>query len=659
MLFKSRKSQVSIFILIGLALFALLSLTIYFALSTQVIVDTQAIRRTPTSFRDYVEICMEEVSRIAIFNLGYQGGYIEVPQIIRADSDAFLKLESRGIFGIPAWYYRGRFRIPLLSDMELEISSVVEERLRICLDEFSGFRENYEVTEKGVLDVKTTISDDFVFVEAYYDIDVMAKSTGQIESYEIFTARHNVKLGKMHELGTRIVTSEVKNTNFEFALFDLMALNPNIPFTDMSFSIQPKEWKVADVQREIQEMIFYNFQNVRFKGTDYTPFQQSENFYEQFRGFNLVDYERGNIPSGKPDDAYHYFNLFFDPSDLPENYDKRYLDFSDIKVSTMYNPRDNFNVRIRPSTAGIMRTSMATFPGTSIPFPIQVGHFTYDINFIMEINLYDDTAFEGDGYVLRFGLPVVIKSNMPDKQTQGFHEIFEPSQFDNLCDDLEGSYRIQVIGLEYGMMDVPLNDVQLSYDCISFGCKLGTTRGESATFMLTTGLPSSCSGGFISAAKEGYLPAKKQHLGEEDIVIELKKLEVFGVDLVIRKSSDLTSSRSLGPGEYAIVKLLPKSVGEQSFVLINHTSEEFVELLADDGEYLVDVLLVDENNDRIIGGYKGIFVYEYADTFMKNNLVIDVVEYYPIPAPFTAETQFKIMEYIESGSYEQIEPRFR
>ena len=663
MLINLKKAQITIFILLGLALFAIVSLSIYFSMSTQTISETQAFRRTPTSFRDYVEICLEEVSRTALLNVGFQGGYIELPFSMRMDSDSFLRYDSQGFFGVPAWFYKGSFRIPSLTDIELEISSVVERDLNICLDEFSGFRESYDVIEKSPLFVVTTISDDAVFVEAEYEIDVISRSSDQTESFSVFTHNHDVKLGTIHELAKRIVHSEVENTNFENAMIDLIAANPDIPLTHMSFSAKPESWYVENIIREIELMIFYNMQLVRFRGTNHPPFEAPNSEYEKFRGLTVLDLRQDRIPEGRPYDAYEYFNLFFDPNDLPDDYDAREISFSDIGAAVKYHPNRNLNVNVNPSTAGVMRTNMARFPGTPIPFPVQVGHFTYDVNYMVEINLFDENAFSGNGYLFRFALPVSVKSNEPNKEYQGFSLSSAPSQFTDPCDETEGLYTIQVTGMKGGMTDIVLDGVDVSYDCIIFGCYLGSTAAEQGTYMLSTGLPSACSGGFINLEKEGYLSARQQHLGNDEIIIEMQKVEEFDVIVDVRHRDHLFLAEPLRESLTAILRVTPEKYGEEQVFVFDASAEpQKITLLADNGKYLIDLLLIediDDDTDWIIGGYKGVFEYDYSDTFLRNELVVSAVEV-PIVIPFTPERQFEVMEFIEQGSYlEEVKPRFR
>ncbi|MFP4656531.1 MAG: hypothetical protein ACLFNK_03040 [Candidatus Woesearchaeota archaeon] len=659
--YSSRKSQVSIFIIAGMVVLSLIGIAIYFATATQQVVDTQTFRKTPTSFRDYVEICMEDTTESALNNIGFQGGYLELPYYIRANDDAFISLGSRDEFGIPSWYFKGESRVPTIEGMEREISGYVEDNIHSCLYDFEGFSE-YNVTEREPIDVDTVISDDKVSVEAYYPIDVSAEKASQTDYYEDFHADVRVKLGRMHELGKRIVHSEARNTNFEMELFNQMSAHPDIPITHQSFSARQERWSVDEIREEINLLIFYNLQRVRFKGTDYPDFDLPEDEYERFEGHDALDVKEGNIPEDVPADSYDYFNLFFDPNELPEDYDMdSEMSFEDIAAIVKYYPDDYLSVNIRPSSAGMISTNMLRLPNLGIPFPIQMGHFTYDVDFLVEINLVDEDAFQGDGYVFRFALPVSIKSNLPDKEADSFTLESEPVQFEDPCDDVTGEYTIEVLGRVGGYTNNPLRGAEISYDCLQFGCKLGETRAEAGTYRLTTGIPSSCSGGFINVEKEGYLPVREQHVQDQkDIQIDMKKLETYTVDVEKRRSNALSSAQPIGDDEVVVGTLDPADHDEViAFEFVPGEPLPEIELIEDGAEYEVDLLLIDRDGS-VTGGYKGDFEYDYMDATGRNKIVFSVAELSPTPLPVDKpENQMEIFEYIESDKYqEEAHPRF-
>ena len=658
----TKKSQITIFLIAGLVIFATAFLTIYLTTSVTPDFDSRIVTRTPTSFSDYIDVCIEETASQGIMNLGFQGGYMELPSYIRRDDDAFISFGSRREFGIPLWHYKGDNRIPDINDMEKELSAYVEDNVHACLDDFSGYHE-YNVTERAPINVSSTITLDDVSIDADYPVDVLAEGASQTEFYEDFFVTIPVMLGRMHELASRITYSEVWNNNFEMSLIDLMVANPNIPITEQSFSTSPLRWNLEDIAHEIDLMSFYNFQNVRFQGTDHPDFQEPIEDYEKFGGYDARDLIEDDLPSSAPEDAYEYFNLFFDPNDLPDGMDvDEDVSFSDIATAVKYYPSQNLDVHADPSSRGVLSTSMTNIPGTEIPFPIQLGHFTYDVDFPLEISLIDDGAFSDQrDFVFRFGLPVVVRSNEPDKEADSFTLSSAPVQFEDQCEDLEGEYEISVRGLHGGFDNVALHNADISYDCLQFGCHLGSTRAEGNTYRLTTGLPSSCTGGFLNVEKEGYVPERVQHTGDEQVTINLNKIDTYDVRINRRLSNNLGLTQPLEEGQSVVANIEPHDYDDiVGFEYSPGDEMPEVDLLADGGEYTIELFLMDDEHDFIIGGYKGNFSYDYMDAAGRNAIEFSAVQMQPLPVPFDATNQVEVMDFIERGDYiDEAAPVFR
>ncbi len=655
-----KKAQVTLFIALGLVIFILVSVSIYFMTSTKQVAETQTIRRTPTSFQDYIEICLEDTARQAVRNIGSRGGYLEIPYFIRNDRNAFIALDPKAVFGIPAWYYKGEFRIPTVSEMETEISGYVQENIGNCFESYDAYEKSYNVTERSGKEVTTSISKSTVFINLDYAVDVVAEKASQTGSYDAFTVTLPVKLGQMHELAKRITHSERLNANFENELIDLMSGHPDVPITQMDLSCFPEEWDVSAVRDTIKNLVYYNLQRVRFKGTRHASFEQDVSDYERYGGFNLMDMREGRLPDNVPDDSYEFFNLFFD-IEPPTSYRGEDYDFSSLRTAVKYYPDQNFNFIVRPSSGGRMRSSMAQFPGTDIPFCVQMSHFTYDVGFLIEIDIYDESAFGDEGFLFRFALPVNIKSNAAEKEDYLFNTLEAPAQFDDPCEDLEGEYRIKATGIEAGIDNMELKDVDLSYDCRAFGCYLGKTKAERGAYQLITGLPSTCSGGLINAEKDGYLPARIQHRGDaEDITIEMRKIRNFNTSIIIRPSSDLGQRRVLDNDEAVIVRMAPDDHDhEVNMIFDSETQTNLAELVVDEGDYRIEAYLYDEDSNNIYGGYIGNFTYSFADTGSRDRLELPIVRYAPTPLPFNDMAQLQVIQYIRDGSYvEALPPRF-
>lgn len=659
---RSRKGQLTAFIVVGLVIALGVFFTIYITTSSTTVVEEETLRRTPSSFEDYIESCINLVGREAVENLGYQGGFIYLPDFIKYDSSAFISLDPRNEFGMPSWYHKGEYIIPSLEEMEFEIERFVENNLDFCLNDYSGFTENFVITEKDAKVASARVADEDVLVLLNYPVDVSTGDDEQIQAYEKFQVTLPVKLGKMHELAKRIVYSEVENNYFEKAIIDLMSADPRIPLTGIEFSCTPKRWYASDVSDALKTSLYYDMPKVRFTGTDYPAFDADSKIYESVRGATLLDLREGKLEEKMPDDSYDYFNFFYDIDELPGNYVGEDMSFIDLKAGVKFNQDYLFDMNVRPSSSGLMQTHFANFPGTAISFMcLQNYHFVYDLDLLLEVDVFDQDAFDDDGYMFRFALPVNIRNNEPNKISPAKVRYDVPTFFENPCDELDGRYDIRATGMFSGFENFDLEDVEVSYDCIKAGCDLGTISADNGVYRLVSGLPKSCANGFINARKEGYLDARMQHTGNnQNIVIEMQKIKEFNIEIEKFKRYDLETPAPFKDDDYVVLRISPHDYEGDLIVEYTHDSENInMSLLEDRGEYFIDALLIDPEKNRITGGYRGNFTYEYVDTAGKDTLVIGIMDYTPLPAPFDAVAQAEVFTYIESGDYlDVIEPRF-
>lgn len=657
----TKKGQITVFIILGLFVLVFSLLFIYFRSSGTEISETQGIQRTPSSFEDYIETCLSYTAEDAIKILGSQGGYTVLPDFITRGERSFISLDANGVFGIPSWFNNGKYVIPPIPAMEKEIAYHVETNMDTCLAGFASFAENYEIVKKGDGNASVSISDENVLVLYDYPIEVTTKDDAQTQTFSKFQVNVPVQLGKMHELAKRIIYSENDNFFFEKEIVDLMSADGDIPITGIEFSCSPKTWFVNDVEQELKKDIYYNFPMIRFKGTGYSPFVEPEENYAPFAGKTLLDYRAGDIPKDKPSDAYEFFNLFFDPNELPDDYNPERMDFSGIGTGVKFYPDNYFAFRASPSAGTLMASQLANFPGTDIAFLcLQMNHFTYDVDFLLEVDLYDKKAFYDDGFMFRFAIPVTIKSNEPSKDAIGFSKrISTPRFFEDSCDDLTGTYDIRARGLFMGIDNLDLDKAEVDFDCIKFGCKLGVTHNDGGAYRLVTGLPSSCSNGFISVKRDGYLPAKIQYQEGTDITVDLKKVKDVEVKVIKHAADNLYATSELDEDDFVVLRITPYDYDDT--LIAQFTNEEptaSVSLVEDYGNYYIDAMLIDDENNRILGGYKGNFTYEYSDSAGKDVLELNIVEF-QTSLPFTAEKQMGIINYIDGDEYQSIvRPRF-
>jgi hypothetical protein len=645
----NKRGQVTLFIIIGVVLLIGLFITMQLRGESFKIDEKQTVEITPTGFQSYVEQCLSETSREALFKLGDLGGYLNVPEYISRDDRAVL---SMGGLKVPLWYFNGKNREPTLTSMEENLDYYISTNVEKCFNEFKDFEFKYSVDILGEPSVQTIIGDNDITFRLNYDVSLSTLSGNETTEYTDFVITQPVRLKQVFNLAKDIMDAENREFIFERATIDLMSINPNIPLTGTEFTCGPKIWMIEDVERELKNMLFYNLFKTRFRNTDYPSFIAPESYYQQFAGFTAEDISNGNLPpEDKPSDAYEYFNLFFDVTTE---------DFSDLKASVEFMPQSRFEFRPRPSSNGVMKGNNMQGATQYLSFLcMNFYHFTYDVRYMVRLNVYDPMSLNGDGYKFSFAFPVVIKSNRPDRREDSVTTFDNPVVYSNPCSQYgDEDIEIQAIGLFEGYDGVDLKDVNITYDCIRAGCKLGTTEAVNGQYKLVTKIPTMCSGGFLTATKEGYLPAKVQYAGQDRVSIDMKKTKQFKVKAMKRSMNDLQTDIPLAAYEEVVIHMYSEEDDVNYFNRVGSGEEVVFELAAEDGNYSLNLMLVDNVHDGLWGGYKGNFTYEYEDAASSDTLILNVLEY--LPHPITTEQRFEMFQYLEENSEyrDALEPRF-
>ncbi|MFP4112067.1 MAG: hypothetical protein ACLFUO_03635 [Candidatus Woesearchaeota archaeon] len=645
-----KRGQVTLFMIIGIVLLIVLFLAVQFRKQVFDIDDEQTVDITPSGFETYVERCLENTAYEAVQSLGSQAGYVDVPDYILNDPRSHLSL-GNGVFRIPYWYYQGQSRIPSFEVIQEGISKYVQNNMLECFDNFTAFRDQYNVTIKSDPFAKATIGEEDIIVSLDYDIELTSLTGEEETNYEKFAAVVPVRLKKVYELAKDIMESENENFHFERALIDLMAIHPDIPMTSLEFSCHRKEWRVDDVKEDVKELLFYNMHKVRFDRTSYPEFSEDTYQYEKFRGYDTEDIYNGNLPPNDlPSDAYEYFNLFFDVTD--ESY-------YELSAGVEFLPQVDFEFRVRPNSNGIMKSSNSKGATDYLRFLcMQYYHFVYDVRFPLKLTIYDEKSFDGDGYQFTFAFPVIIKDNRPDRRESSIVLYEEPNVYSDPCESFEAEeVDIRAVGIFEGYDNVPLRDVNISYDCIKDGCYLGKTRAVNGEYKLVSSIPDLCTGGYITASADGYMTTKKQYAGEDRFSVRMRKVNDYNVK-VMKKVLGRSGFEELDSDERVVLSVSSEKYGTSVYEEFRPDDDKQIELLAEEGDYQLDFMLISENGDNILGGYKGNWTYEYVEAAGSDTVVFYVLEYQP--EPINRQQQYEMMLYLDDYENfgDELRPRF-
>jgi len=602
-----KRGQVTVFVIIGI--FIILGFLLFFYLKEKTTIFTPdvVIPQEVAPVKRYVESCIQDIGEKAIIRLGMQSGYVEIPENIAMNPGAYISVG--GPIKLPYWYLNGMDTSPKLIDIQSQISDYVSENLKSCLRNFSDFNQ-FIIEEKGEIKTKTVIAEEEVVITADYQLVIKNKKGDKITTLSEYTTSVPVRLKRIYRLAKRIMESENKDMFLEKTTIDLMALDPDVPFTDLVFSCKKLEWSKADVEQSVKELLYYNLPKIRVDKTDYIPFLYDPVIY---RKFQKLDITKDPMPKDIPEDIYEYNHFFWAP--VSEN-------FEDMKAGVRYMKDWGLQLYARPSDGDVMKSNMVEgAPKYLSMFCINVYHFTYDIIYPVEIAIRDEKSFNNKGYVFRFAFPVLINHNQGDRSDFGITKLI-PYNDEGFCDKLtEEDY---IIGVRNSRTNDEINNVSISFNCIKYSCDLGFTKPEANRCRLKTKLPSSCVNGIIIAEQDGFLRAEQQIINEKkDIWIMMEPLKSF--DFRIMKVDNSGGKEDLVPTEKAAMYI--KSMNNSNDIFRTYPAEEGMEgikLIKNDASYYLEIFLM--NGDKLTGGFKADWNVSYSDMINKKQITFYVYD---------------------------------
>jgi len=179
-----KKSQITLFIIIGLILFIVIGGLLYFVRPVDTKLD---IFSEFTPVYTYLDECLAQTSLMALSLMGAQGGYIELP------SDYLHTNYS----DIP-------YLLPTLADMELELSSYLEKAN--CTN-FEIFK-NLEIIQ-GIPKAKVSMKERSVKISIDYDLRLIYGDVEQLVEERIYESAF--PMAYLHALSSEIILNHNPN----------------------------------------------------------------------------------------------------------------------------------------------------------------------------------------------------------------------------------------------------------------------------------------------------------------------------------------------------------------------------------------------------------------------------------------------------------------
>ena len=573
----NKRGQISIFILIGVV--------IVFAAFFFGYLQNQGLRQRVESnlfgtvvvpdqaqaVVNYLDNCIYDIAGDGVNLMGFQGGYINPAS---KDIRGILKIDP--VNSIPYWIYGTNVVVPKPQEMRDELESYINARANEECD-FQGFSDyNFDTDD---INVNVDITDDGVLVKLDSEINVEIKgNTYSMKDY--VSVNIPAELKELYEMAVDIVNREIRKGTigiapFEALTVELIAAHTKEedsglpPMSKFDYTCNPQTWFIGNVHSKLKEVIA--------DGSRYIRVEDADN----------ADY------------GDYYKNLVVDDV---------FKSSHDASVNFNYNPEWPLYLDIYPG-GNVLKPSTIKLGLPFIPlFCFNTYNFRYNIQYPLMVNL------EKEGYLFRFPIEVYIIDNYAGRNIEGEINADFEEQVNSFCDENQRlSENMSMISIST-ITGLPLNDVQVVYNCGVNSCVIGNTKLISGEARLSTSLPL-CFNGELRLSKEGFGNYAKElttlNSPSQNILADLKPYFEKEVKArVIEIRDGVASERKLYDNEvtsiqFNVIDLATDSIKEQIPLIFEGDSIEKINLLPEE-RYNIQVNLVLNDKITIPGGkYQG------------------------------------------------------
>jgi len=477
-LLKSKRSQVTIFIILAIVIVA--SIGVFFAFRTGLF-QTSVPQELEPVYNYYLS-CVENEMMNGVFILEQQAGYIETPEF--SPGTDYMPFSSHLDFlglGVPYWYYVSgngisNEQIPSEAKMQEQLNDYVEERVNLC--DFSQFEQQGFEVEVGKSNVDSSIKGSSVSVNVEQNLNINYGDVSWRGTSHSVSADSN--LGKFYDLAKKIYKKNKEDMFLENYGVDILRLYAPVDGSEIGCS--PKIWSVDNVRAGLINALEANIPAIKVQGDYY------------------------NLKS--PDDKYFVQDIGRDV---------------DVNVNFMYLAEFPMKMEVWPSEDGVLmaepiglQEGMGMLGFCYVPY-----HFVYDFAYPVMIQLYSGSE------MFQFPVVVLIDKNNPREalDAQGL-----PDVIPELCEKKNTELTVSTYNTKLNPIEA-----NIKFKCFDTVCDIGKTLVKGGDAVLSANFPQ-CVNGYVLASAEGYKTEK--HListinpGNAMIVLDKK----YKLDLEIRKA---------------------------------------------------------------------------------------------------------------------------
>ncbi len=617
-----KSGQVTIFIILGILLVLALVVVVFVKKEIMVIKPEEFVTTGKGPVEDYIAGCVKKLGEEALLRIGEQGGYVNLP--IEIAQNSYVHLKTSPFSAVPYWAYGTTRAVPSLPAVEAQIDTHIQQNLRQCVFGPGAFTQTYQLIERSGIKADTEIADVRVIFDVRWEIEVQDKQGEKIKELVKHSAQSPVKLKRLYDTAARIVDDELRDLKLEDITQDLIALeHPSVPVFGFELSCSPKQWKIEDVKRALQDLLRVNIRQLKVKGTDIVDFPEELPYYQNHYIWDVgEDLAQKNV----------VVDFYYD-NNYPFTFDVR--------------PRSGSTLRSSPLAAG-SNPLLSAFCGQS-------WKFTYDVSYPVLISLTDKTT----GYTLKTAVTVHLKRNIPNREetSQPFlpplRETYSDQQF---CDAQKIPLTISTSEFIDNGRDVsfsaPLERVNITYNCLQYQCALGQTEYDYASMGDVAAKQVSvpyCANAIFRGQKAGYKDGWTNLATKAGARADIKLIPVLSFpagNITIIKHDLLggkTDGEQLGAvvpldkDETAIIKLSssqkdPKTnlpLTEATVVLSSELSADalknqpFEFLAKADFAYTAEVTVL--RGEKFVGGYKSQWIVPWEQLETAQKLTFHIV----------------------------------
>ncbi len=485
---KNKKSQITVFIIIGIILLFSTALVLY--IKSQVAVPEKEVRvaveRVPTEAQPvqaFIIEALREAGEDALNNIGLHGGYVSVDSREYSGFD-FQKDDEHPTEAdmvdfppgadnyVPYWEYMrppddcevcqlGSWRPPLYraeggNSIESQIDKHLEKSIRQYLDNFKEFRDSgYSIEEAGGINVTTYVRENDVLIYMRYPIMVSVEGSESIRMSE-YQITLPVRMSKVYRMAEHIIETSARSRFLGLNTLNLISGFSRVdedalpPFYQLRFSYDSVSWSKKNVKNLLKQMLQAYVPALQVEGT--SNFNSPARFEDPL----MQGLYRGMVVPGE--------------------------EVTDLSVGFMYLGWPLYLNFVGSESDTLKPTKMEIPPFLNL-IPFKDYKFVYDISYPVIVRVSDPEAYSGRGYTFVFAMETNIRNN--DAVSNNFVTIpavsADLSQQSTFCEEKQrnsGPITIKAVDAETGE---PLEGVNVIFRS-SQRCSIGRTELDDDVF---------------------------------------------------------------------------------------------------------------------------------------------------------------------------------